>query len=270
VEQTNPTPGKYWLTPDGRMWNIGSDIHEIFATKYLGGLKSAFSNGCVRVSFDMGRLGLQAQDYYAFNLSKLSKMAWDKSVLVFVTADADDSHSSQFGAKSFRESGTELYTFIGQSWGLEPRGSLHVFADRSKVIEEPLTVDHLTITFHENLFDYYLAVPNMEGWYVTEIGGMKVGFGSKYQLKKFLLKIKTEFFTDGNLPGSNVRVAPIPKIEEPLVRRMGSVPIKENNLPIEVKRRLERGSVTEDVWEISEGDENSRGQLEVKPTGPSL
>ena len=449
-EQTQAIPGDYWLTPNGKVWFSLGD-HKAFADNFLGDMDAAYAVGCVRTAYQAKTLAMTAKNAAAFDLSPLELMAHNSDVLMIVAESHPPAKRARFYAEEFVASFDTLVEHILKQWSpapIDPRYKWsyvhHITsgADRSKVIEEPLTVDHLTITFHENLFDYYLAVPNMEGWYVTEIGGMKVGFGSKYQLKKFLLKIKTEFFTDGNLPGSNVRVAPIPKIEEPLVRRMGafgdsfrhdpefirkrdekfkarkqvwdsiidriirlgpgeriklsdlvegdmpkyapimlrkklhergitnmfvgdptnplldnpeeggftskpqdrwvvmntdrgpvpaeemigevkttipaataqanrdrmqeliadmevlspddpkrpamekeiaklrnisagwhfsaSVPIKENNLPVEVKRRLERGSVTEDVWEISEGDENSRGQMEVKPTGPAL
>jgi hypothetical protein len=92
-----------------------------------------------------------------------------------------------------------------------------------QVLTSAHNVDELTIAFHDQLFDYYLKSEDTPpGYYITEIAGMKVGFGSKYQLKKFLLKLKTEVFTGGQIPASNVRVQPIPKIDSPVVRRLGT------------------------------------------------
>jgi len=333
VEQTEVIPGSYWTTPDGKLWDVGpAGGHDSFAQHFLGGVDSAFSAGCVRVVYDEGRLGLQAKDYYAFDLNPLELIARKPGVLVFTTEDSASAHSSEFSQQAFLASYETLATYIGQTWGLVPRGAVNppplASVDKSKVIEEPLTVDHLTITFNDKLFDYYLAAPNMgPDWYITEIGGMKVGFGSKYQLKKFMLKLKEEFFSDGQIPGSNIKIAPIPQIEEPIVRRMGSgpaaaptqlqfpegffdpeqaellaqemfqkpyselsndevmvvlqavqsrysrqgsVPIIERGLPIEVKKKLEKGSVGPQVWEISEGSEDSNRVINTRPSGPML
>ena len=272
-EQTGEQLGIQWITPDGHVY-AATDGHKAFADTDLGGEEAAYNAGCVRVHFDAGALNMQARDAVAFDQAALELMARNGSVQVIAAESYPTGKYASFTPAALEESYDTLSMHIAKAWHRARYGRLHYIIaseDKSKVIEEPLTVDHLTITFHDKLFDYYLGVPNMDpGWYITEIGGMKVGFGSKYQLKKFLLKLKTEFFTDGNLPGSNIKIAPIPEIEEPLVRRMGSVPVIEHGMPPEVKKALEQGAVGPQVWEISEGNEDSNKTLNSRPTGPML
>jgi hypothetical protein len=368
-EQTGEELGAQWITADGRVWPLPQGMdHHTFADAYLGGEDQAYSSGSVHVHFDDGILAIQARDPAAFNLAPLEIMANNPAVVGIVAESYPPGKYSSFSVHAFKRSYETLQDYIAQSWSRSAYGRLHyryAAVDRSKVIVEPLTVDHLTITFNDKLFDYYLAAPNMEpGWYITEIGGMKVGFGAKYQLKKFMLKLKEEFFSDGQIPGSNIKIAPIPEISEPVVRRMGStndlglnmitmccycypyhtmkvegnvdpgllatveeesaaacnitsetqkalaaagvhlshgkcaaacarpdveenaiidkinnikdlarkgsVPIIEHGIPIEVKRKLEQGSVGPQVWEISEGELDSNKTLNSRPTGPML
>ena len=224
-EQDTEVPGRYWASPEGRLW-IVEGHHSQFAKDYLGGTQAALDSGWVAVSQDEGvALKLEAKDTPALNNSAVELIVRamnPSSLLTTVTGGRE----MQFLVGTFMKYDFKLGEWVEYLIDKQnnPKGSFRLFSgeDRTKVIEEPLTVDHLTITFHDKLFDYYLAAPNVGlDWYVTEIAGMKVGFGSKYQLKKFMLKLKTEFFTDGNIPGSNIRIAPIPEIEEPLVRRMG-------------------------------------------------
>jgi hypothetical protein len=322
--QAEAAPGKYWVTPDGTMLIVPT-YHNDFAKQFLGGEDNAYSAGCVRVGFDESlSMYCQAQDCPAFNNPALELLARIPSMVAAETMQ-DRGILASFTVKKFVASAFRFGDYVQYVIDKQKvTGCLHLMAassiDRSKVIEEQLTVDHLTITFHDKLFDYYLAVPNMPpGWYITEIGGMKVGFGSKYQLKKFMLKLKEEFFSDGQIPGSNIKIAPIPEIEEPIVRRMGSevvfpegyfdpeeaalisqqlfqkayedlvpeeaeevlkavrnryvaasVPIIEHGIPLEVKKKLEKGSVGPQLWEISEGNEDSNKALNGRPTGPML
>lgn len=144
--------------------------------------------------------------------------------------------------------------------------------DKSRVLDKEYTTDFLELIFSDQFFDYYLKTPETpDGYYITDIAGMKVGFGSSYQLKKFILKLEEEMFTDGVIPAFNIRVRPMPEISEPVVRRLGTkVTVNETNLSAEEKRRLERGEAAEPGWTIDEGGEGSHGTVNCRPTGPMV
>ncbi len=134
-------------------------------------------------------------------------------------------------------------------------------------------LDDLVITFDEMLFDYYIKDPFKDRHYVTEIGGMKAGFGAKYQLRKFVTKLKT-FFPSGQVNQSDILSKPVPELKEPVVRRLGEkskrkiLPVKDISIEKEPKQKLHGGS--SDSWEIMEGDERSHRTLNVRPQGPLL
>ena len=296
-EQLVVSPGQYWISPDGRMWVVPR-YHEEFANAYLGGIDNAYTTGWVRAGYGSGLMYFTATDTSAFDNPAVELLARQAEVIVAVTV-ADRDSVVQFTKSAWVKANVTFQEYVGYLMDkIKHEAGIVIVAgegpDKSKVIPEALTVDHLTITFHDKLFDYYLSAPNMDpGWYVTEIGGMKVGFGSKYQLKKFMLKLKTEFFSDGNIPGSNIKIAPIPEIEEPLVRRMGGnmvlpfednqmqltardleqgsrIPVIEHGLPPAAKKALEQGAVGPQVWEISEGSEDQLKAVNNRPTGPML
>lgn len=103
--------------------------------------------------------------------------------------------------------------------------SLKVIAqDNAVLIEQPVYIDQMVISFEDKFFDYYLRAPGQpDGHYVVEIGDQKVGFGSKYQLRKFLKTIQEERLTEGVIPALTMKVRPIPTISEPVVRRLGAI-----------------------------------------------
>ncbi len=132
-------------------------------------------------------------------------------------------------------------------------------------------MDTITIAFHEQFFDYYLKTDDTpEGYYITEIAGMKVGFGSKYQLKKFLLKLKTEMFTGGIIPPANIRVEPIPHIDAPVIRRLGGkTPTQVRDIAEEKKKSPGMGELANNM-EHSTGELDSNHVLSGQPQGPMV
>ncbi len=139
------------------------------------------------------------------------------------------------------------------------------------VLSAACNVDTITIAFHEQFFDYYLKTDDTpEGYYITEIAGMKVGFGSKYQLKKFLLKLKTEMFTGGIIPPANIRVEPIPHIDAPVIRRLGGkTPTQVRDIAEEKKKSPGMGELANNM-EHSTGELDSNHVLSGQPQGPMV
>lgn len=89
---------------------------------------------------------------------------------------------------------------------------------------ENVNIDGLAITFHDMYYDYFLEPPGVtkKDYYIVEIAGVKFGFGSRMQLQKGLTTLKQEN-PSGIVPANSIMVKPIPKLSEPLVRRLGSV-----------------------------------------------
>jgi len=91
--------------------------------------------------------------------------------------------------------------------------------------EQYFSVFDFSSAFDEMLYDYYLPDPRDDkpNHYVTDIGGVKVGFGAKYMLNKILTKILPKIYPSGKIPINQVTSKPIPKIDDQLVRRLGSI-----------------------------------------------
>lgn len=113
--------------------------------------------------------------------------------------------------------------------GTKKPGSLTKQAiDQGIFIEQPVDIGSLIIAFHDQFFDYYLRAPGQpDNHYVTDIGEQKVGFASKYQLRKFIDTMRKERFTEGIIPALNIKVRPIPTLSEPVVRRLGAIQVVE-------------------------------------------
>lgn len=141
--------------------------------------------------------------------------------------------------------------------------------DNAILIDQPLDIGSLTIVFHEMFFDYYLRAPGQpDGYYVTDIGEQKVGFGSKYQLRKFMENLKEERFSTGVIPERTVKVQPIPELSTPVVRRLGAViPVVETKLTDADHQKRVRGE-NPNYDDISEGTDAQHSVVNVKPTGP--
>jgi hypothetical protein len=139
------------------------------------------------------------------------------------------------------------------------------------LLDKPVTLDSLMISFHEPLFDYYLRAPGQpDGHYVVEIGEQKAGFGSKYQLRKFMEFLKEERFSDGIIPPLSVKTRPIPDVSEPVVRRLGTkvLPVKDESLSEEDHAKRLRGQEQPNYNEISDGSADQHAIINVRPTGP--
>ena len=141
--------------------------------------------------------------------------------------------------------------------------------DTTVVVDKPIRIDELQISFHEMFFDYYLRAPGQpDGYYVTDVAEQKVGFGSKYQLKKFLDELLTDRFSDGIISPGVIRVQPIPELSSPVVRRLGTkaFPVEDSALTDADHQKRLRGQHPGDYSDLGDGKTDTLQTIMIKPT----
>lgn len=134
--------------------------------------------------------------------------------------------------------------------------------------EKAVSIDSLLVVFHEEFFDYYLRVPEQpDGYYITDIGDQKVGFGSKYQLRKFLEQLKEERYISGTIPELNIVLKPIPTLSAPVVRRLGgkAPQVVDEHEGKDEKRHNMQPNPPPDYSAITDSV-----PMSVKPSGPMI
>jgi len=104
---------------------------------------------------------------------------------------------------------------------------------------EVINTKDLQISFNETLYDYVVYAPWDHSKYVTYVAGFRLGFGPRYLLTKILDKVKGVY--PETIPVHEIQTQPIPKLSEPVVRRLGwSIRKKYKNGPVEEKIKQER------------------------------
>ena len=102
--------------------------------------------------------------------------------------------------------------------------------------------------------DYVVYYPGTVDMYITYIGDQTLGFGPRYLLKKILEQVE-KANPDGTVDSGSIEVRTIPKLPEPLIRRLG-----QSNKPGEL---IQTENDIEDVKEESE--ENVDGDFKRNP-----
>ena len=122
------------------------------------------------------------------------------------------------------EKGKNLGEYTNRKDAEDRLKTVEMFKHMKASTEKTYTRFHFSPRFNDYIFDYYFPDPDAskEGHYVTEIGGVKVGFGSKYMLNRIVDKILPKIYPSGEIPASQVISRPIPKVSEPVVRRLGT------------------------------------------------
>lgn len=99
------------------------------------------------------------------------------------------------------------------------------FKIESKIVHIPkkqIPIKSLMISFNEMYKDYVVYYPGTVNMYITYIGDETLGFGPRYLLKKILDKVE-KANPDGTVDSGSIEVRIIPKLPEPLIRRLGKV-----------------------------------------------
>ena len=131
------------------------------------------------------------------------------------------------------------------------------FKIESKIIHIPkrqIPVKSLMISFNEIYKDYVVYYPGTVDMYITYIGDQTLGFGPRYLLKKILDQV-AKANPDGTVDSGSIEVRTIPKLPEPLIRRLGQLS-KPNEL-IQTENNID------DV--VAESEENNDGNLKRNP-----
>lgn len=131
------------------------------------------------------------------------------------------------------------------------------FKIESKIVHIPkkqIPIKSLMISFNEMYKDYVVYYPGTVNMYITYIGDQTLGFGPRYLLKKILDQV-AKANPDGTVDSGSIEVRTIPKLPEPLIRRLGTV-IKPGEL-IQTENNIE------DVK--TESEENVDGDFKKNP-----
>lgn len=131
------------------------------------------------------------------------------------------------------------------------------FKIESKIVHVPkkqIPVKSLMISFNEMYKDYVVYYPGTVDMYITYIGDETLGFGPRYLLKKILEKVE-KANPDGTVDSGSIEVRTIPKLPEPLIRRLGQL-----NKPGEL---IQTENNIDDVE--SESKENIDGDFKRNP-----
>lgn len=99
------------------------------------------------------------------------------------------------------------------------------FKIESKIVHIPkkqIPVKSLMISFNEMYKDYVVYYPGTVDMYITYIGDQTLGFGPRYLLKKILDQV-AKANPDGTVDSGSIEVRTIPKLPEPLIRRLGQL-----------------------------------------------
>ena len=131
------------------------------------------------------------------------------------------------------------------------------FKIESKIVHIPkkqIPVKSLMISFNEMYKDYVVYYPGTVDMYITYIGDQTLGFGPRYLLKKILDQV-SKANPDGTVDSGSIEVRTIPKLPEPLIRRLGQL-----NKPNEL---IQTENNIDDVE--AESEENNDGNLKRNP-----
>jgi len=126
-----------------------------------------------------------------------------------------------------------------------------------------IPIEKLYISFHDIFFDYYIPGLKKKNTYITGIGTIKVGFGSKTILQKVLDEIRETYgdYIDTSL----IEEKNIPKIEnnEVIIRRLGSKQTynRKNLLEKLKNQKLLRRQLITGLVNIPTSWQNSEGYL---------
>lgn len=93
-----------------------------------------------------------------------------------------------------------------------------------------LSLDSLSVAFDDMLFDYIIYAPDSFDKYVTRIGDVRLGAGPRYLLLRLLDELH-EQFPDGQVPMDMVEIRDMPKLSEPIMRRLGK---RQRKRPVDV------------------------------------
>lgn len=99
------------------------------------------------------------------------------------------------------------------------------FKIESKIVHIPkkqIPIKSLMISFNEMYKDYVVYYPGTVDMYITYIGDQTLGFGPRYLLKKILEQVE-KANPDGTVDSGSIEVRTIPKLPEPLIRRLGQL-----------------------------------------------
>lgn len=86
-----------------------------------------------------------------------------------------------------------------------------------------INLNDLNLSVDVQMEDYVFLAPTppfRKGYYITNIAGIKFGYGARFYLLKALQKVK-EAHPTGLIPVYQIDVAKEPSLEEPIVRRRG-------------------------------------------------
>lgn len=131
------------------------------------------------------------------------------------------------------------------------------FKIESKIVHIPkkqIPVKSLMISFNEMYKDYVVYYPGTVDMYITYIGDQTLGFGPRYLLKKILEQV-AKANPDGTVDSGSIEVRTIPKLPEPLIRRLGQLS-KPNEL-IQTENNIDNVE--------AESEENNDGNLKRNP-----
>lgn len=131
------------------------------------------------------------------------------------------------------------------------------FKIESKIVHIPkkqIPVKSLMISFNEMYKDYVVYYPGTVDMYITYIGDQTLGFGPRYLLKKILEQV-AKANPDGTVDSGSIEVRTIPKLPEPLIRRLGQLS-KPNEL-IQTENNIDNVE--------AESEENADGNLKRNP-----
>jgi hypothetical protein len=120
-------------------------------------------------------------------------------------------------------------------------------------LPKTINVDDLSISFSQPFHDYVIYAPWNSEEYITHIGEYTLGFGARYLLLRALEQIKSVM--GPVIDTHNLRVSPVPKLDVPIVRRLG----KRYLCPIRKRindQRTRFMPLLPDVNEITDGDVN--------------
>ena len=99
-----------------------------------------------------------------------------------------------------------------------------------------INIEDLEVSFNQDFYDYVIYDPIDPTKYITYIYGYRLGFGPRYLLLKILDHIK-QIFKD-KIPIEEIKSRPIPKLSEPIIRRLGRKNILEEIIRKERKKWL--------------------------------
>lgn len=104
-----------------------------------------------------------------------------------------------------------------------------------------LALSDLSVAFDDMLFDYIIYAPNSFDKYVTRIGDVRLGAGPRYLLLRLLEELQ-EQFPDGIIPIEMVEIRDLPKLSEPIMRRLGK---RQRKRPVGDDAVVETGGMGE-------------------------